>query len=239
MIKKIFITALLCNSIWHAAYSQTAPKKILPTPVIGGNSGGLTLAAGWDNPLGMNKVMGAELLRFLKPLAPPLRDVSPAPGVEIYPGISYLMKLPEALLALGNGTPGSVKSTAKCLTSGFPAASMSYHAIAGHFEEEFSQALLVTDAGGHVTMLQFMDPTPNETWLSGHTTELSTFNFIQTRRKGVSSYKIAMKTKDLGNVIRIDSELLDTKWKSRERVRLYMPKKFASIVVAILQSVQD
>ncbi len=88
-------------------------------------------------------------------------------------------------------------------------------------------------------MLQLMDNTPKQKTLSDHNNEWSTFNFVQTRRKGVSSYRIANKAKDLGKVIQLDSELLDGKGDPRERVRLYIPKKFASIVVAILESSLD
>jgi hypothetical protein len=233
------VALLLCAPIWSFSQAVKAPKKLLPTPVIGGGTGGLTLAAGWDNPLGMNKVMGAELLKLLKPFAPPSRDVSPAPDLEIYPGVTYLMKLQAARVALGKGAAVPLRSTAKCLTSGFPAASMSYHDTIGDFEDDFGHVLLVTDAGGCVTMLQFMDNTPKKSTLSGHNDNWSTFNFVQTRRKGVSSYKIANKAKDLGKVIQLDSELIDANGYPRERVRLYIPKKFASIVVAILESSLD
>lgn len=237
-MRQFLAAAILCCPVWCVAQSAPPPKKLLPPPVYGGATGGLTLASGWDNPLGLQNVMASEFARLLKPLAPPDRDLSPAPDVEIYPGISYLMKLQEARTVLGKGAAVPLKSSAKSLTPGFPAASMSYYDTSGKFDEDFGHAVFVADAGGHVVALQFTDNAPKMVWLTGHTSSWSTFNFVQTRRKGVSSYLIAHKTKDLGSVIRLDSELIDANRKSRERIRLFIPKKFASIVVSIIESSQ-
>lgn len=221
---------------WAQTSNSPPPSPFGQYKVAGGGQGGLVLRSGWDNPLEINKVMGGEFLQLLKPHAPAGRDVSPAPDVEIYPGIKYLDKLSQASQTMGRGKKLSMITKVRCLTPGFPVASMAYHDFAGSFDEGFGHVLFITDVGDQVVAIQFLDNTPKSVWLTGHTPTWSTFNFIQTRRKAVPDYKIAHKITATEKVIRLDSELIDAKYKSRERVRLFIPKKFASIVVAVIEA---
>jgi hypothetical protein len=93
--------------------------------------------------------------------------------------------------------------------------------------------------------------------MSTHTNKRSVYNFMQMRRKGISSYKIGYLKGDSygvnfgldlipgwsysegGDVCALASELIDDKWIPREWVRLHLPRRLAEVCLYICEEVDD
>ncbi len=104
-----------------------------------------------------------------------------------------------------------------------------------------------------VVALQEVIESPKAVRLSMHTNKRSVYNFMQMRRKGIGSYKIAYMDRssiDLDliprrsyseedNVCVLASELIDDKWIPKEWVRLHLPRRLAEVCLYICKEVDD
>ncbi len=196
---------------------------------------GLVLAPSWKDAMGKGVVAADDLEHVLKTgQTKSALDLTPDNSITIYAGIKYLDELNKARETLearyGNLTPLTNNIVG---TSGFPSDSIHYHAFKGSFDG-FGHLILVTDSDKQVVAVQLLNNTPKSRLLSGHSNKWSVFNFIQNRRKGSSSYAIAYKVEATGEVLQIDSELVDKSHKSREWIRLFLPKKFAGLLLHVI-----
>ncbi|MDF1755165.1 MAG: hypothetical protein P1U89_20420 [Verrucomicrobiales bacterium] len=192
---------------------------------------GLVLDGNWENAMSKGVKAAEDLDKLLAGAnVMPGLDMTGDETMELLQGINYLDDLEKAKELL-NSKFGTSKMTSNNIvsTSGFPHDTIYYHEIDGQFSG-FNHLILVTDGADQVVAVQLLNNAPRAVWLTGHTNAWSVYNFTQNRRKGNSSYRIAHKVVDLGKVIRIDSELIDSRYKSREWVSLYLPKKFAGII---------
>jgi hypothetical protein len=178
---------------------------------------GATAASDLDHVLNLGGVKGGV-------------DLTQGAAITIYAGIKYLEELDKAkeILKVKYGTMNPLTNNVVG-TSGFPSDSLRYHSFKGDFDG-FGHMILVTDLDEQVVAVQLLNNIPKSHLLSGHSNRWSVFNFIQNRIKGSSSYAIAYSVQTPGEVLKIDSELVDSERKSREWIRLYLPKKIAGII---------
>lgn len=203
--------------------------SFVPTPK------GLILDEKWEAAMGKGVVAASDFEYVLKlgGVASSV-DLTPDDSVTIYAGIKYLETLDRAreILEAKYGTLNPLTNNVVG-TSGFPSGSIYYHSFKGSFDG-FGHLTLVTDSDRQVVAVQLLNNAPKSQLLSGHSKKWSLFNFVQNRSKGSSDYAIAYKVETIGEILVVDSELVDKEEKSREWNRLYMPRKFAGIIVHLI-----
>jgi len=196
---------------------------------------GLVLAENWETAMGKGVVAASDLEHVLKlGNVTSSVDLTPDDSITIYAGIKYLEELDKAreILEAKFGTLNPLTNNIVG-TSGFPSDSIYYHSFKGSFDG-FGHLTLVTDSDRQVVAVQLLNNVPKSNLLSGHSNKWSLFNFVQNRRKGSSDYAIAYKVEVTDKILVIDSELVDKEKKSREWDKLYMPKKFAGIILHLI-----
>jgi hypothetical protein len=197
----------------------------------------LSLNPEWQKSPGFAKELVVEFSQLAGSFVKPKIDLNGDQGREIFNGITYLMPLDDARLKIGGGRLAPVSSTVVCVAAGFPAKSITVSEFRGNFADGFPSLFLLTDLKKQVVAAQLLDRNPKLSFLSGHTEERAFYDFVKQKRKGVPYYKVAAESKMDGRIVIINSELVDGVFKPRERARLLMPDKFASIVLALLQGV--
>lgn len=196
---------------------------------------GLVLKAGWEKTFGVSGAASVEFSQLLRSFVKPQVDLTGEPGLEIFNGITYLMSLDEARMKIGGGRPASINSSARSIATGYPTASISLYEFRGRFADGFPHLILLTDMNKQVVAAQLLDRTPKAVFLTGHSNDISYYDFVSQKRKAVPAYRVANQSKMTGRIFQLDSELLDAVLKPRERSRLLVPDKFASIMLALLQ----
>ncbi len=205
---------------------------------------GLTFVNGWDA-----KVKGEDLKRVLAKHVTPVVDLTRDPEIEIFRGVHYLDDLETAKATLFKGdTP--FETRVQVSTQGFPYRSIYYYNYDFEFIKGYRHISIVTDAAKQVVAIQLLNNTPRYVQMGNHSFDWHYFNFLLDRKKGKPSYSIAhlvhTNTRIVvsetaievpGNVLLLQSELIDDKYPpgSREWVLMWVPKKFASVMLSLIQ----
>ena len=182
----------------------------------------------------------------------PACDLSGDPDLILYMGITYLMPLGEAAKVLQK----RVSSRSIVHTEGFPPDCFFYYKFDGLYDGRFNKLLLVTDSQSQVVAVQLVEETPRGCcWLKGHSTEWKLHNIVQCRRKAQPDWLIAYQTARRGNVLCIDSELIDcgsdgeahheysasrgygSGCRSVECARLYIPQPMIDLILYSIEKV--
>lgn len=215
MIQKLFPCLLLLSSFTVCSVAQ--------------DTTGLALDNGWASPMHGGSAAMKELASLLSPFARPSPNVAPAPEVEIYQGVTYLMPFVEAKQKLGLKQTMVPKN--KVITAGFPKDSLFHYAFDGIFDGGFNKLYLVTDKADQVVAVQLVCESPRRDMVRDiHTApDWSMYNFINNRRKATTRLWVDHQTHFLRTgswrqyrkvsgyshpegketVIRIDSVLMD------------------------------
>jgi hypothetical protein len=225
--------------------SQNAPMLTTEAPVrsVGnsnpatyGENKSLKLRPGWDTALQKGKVSTLEFRHVLSLAGCKAEvDLSADDTVELYRGIRYLdpaSKVREYLEKELKARPMSSRNQINA--AGFPALSISSYDYSGDFEG-FGHFILVVDASDQVVGVQLLQNAPKSLMLNAHSNQWSVYNFLQSRRKGTKTYAIDYEVNSHEKTFEVLSELIDSNRKSREWVKLIMPKKFANIAMHVIE----
>jgi len=166
---------------------------------------GIVLRKGWDSAMSDGVATMKELRDLLSGFAQAAPNTSPAPDIEIYNGIRYLMPLKDAVKTLGLGQEVNSKLMVAC--PGFPFNSLFGFSFHGSFEDGFDTVYFVTDGARQVVAVEFTNvstkkikldtPLTNKAWV--------TFDFVNTRVKGQPDAFVRHGTRDNGNTLQIES----------------------------------
>jgi hypothetical protein len=191
----------------------------------------------WDTPLQVKAVQGKELKELLGPNAQATTELTATPKIEIYKNVYYLQKLEDAKQQLFAGkSVVNLASRMQIGTSGFPASSLFFYDFRCDVHPGFKHVVIITDSADQVVSIQFLENAPKSSFLAGHSTKWSTYNFVQNRRKAKPTYLIAHAIQNSNpDVLCWKSELLDDTGKSREWVEWYLPKKLAGLILHVLE----
>lgn len=192
-------------------------------------SSGLVLDNGWASPMHGGIAAMKELGSLLSPFARPSPNVAPAPDIEIYQGVTYLMPYAEAKQKLG--LTQNIVPKNKVITAGFPKDSLFHYAFDGIFDGGFNKLYIVTDKADQVVAVQLVCESPRRDMLRDIYTapDWSMYNFINNRRKATTRLWVDHQTHFMRSgswrqyrkvsgyahpegketVIRIDSALMD------------------------------
>ena len=135
-----------------------------------------------------------DLARLLSLFAKANRNLGPAPNLEIYEGVTYLMPLRVAAQKLG--VAGKLSGKSEVICPGFPRNSIFDYAVDGTFDGEYNRMLIVTDRADQVLSIELMAEHPAYSridsyhqWIHGET-DWYCYNFIVNRVKNVATLRI-------------------------------------------------
>jgi len=195
----VLIGYLRCSEISIALETVNPANSASPTP------SGIVLKKGWDSAMSDGVVTMKELRDLLSGFAQAAPNTGPAPDIEIYKGIRYLMPLKDAVKTLGLGQEVNSKLMVAC--PGFPFNSLFGFSFHGSFEDGFDTVYFVTDGARQVVAVEFTNvstkkikldtPLTNKAWV--------TFDFVNTRVKGQPDAFVRHGTRDNGNTLQIES----------------------------------
>jgi len=162
---------------------------------------GLVLSERRESALGRANPEDSDFKKLLAGHVAPAMDLTPDPEQEIFRGVRYLEARADAEQKLfGNSVPPRTKVLVGTL--GFPYASISYHSYAQETVPGYGHTSILTDAADQVVGFQFLNNVPPYVLLVGHhRPDWRCFNFVQNRKKGTPSYRIA-------HVLWVDGELV-------------------------------
>ena len=193
-----------------------------------------------------------ELRALLNGFAQGSPNTAPAPDVEIYKGIKYLMPFNEARKLLGLSQEVNSKTLVAC--PGFPFHSLVAYSFHGSFDGGFDTVYIVTDGAMQVVAVEFAKVSVEKTNISAQHEEkwYVTFDFVNTRIKGQSAAGVRHSTYPGGGVIQIDSVFVNpddgrhskattsgfrdgnTQYRAMSFMhptRLYLPKPLAELIL--------
>ena len=198
-VSAVLIGYLRCSEISIALETVNPANSASPTP------SGIVLKKGWDSAMSDGVVTMKELRDLLSGFAQAAPNTGPAPDIEIYKGIRYLMPLKDAVKTLGLGQEVNSKLMVAC--PGFPFNSLFGFSFHGSFEDGFDTVYFVTDGARQVVAVEFTNvstkkikldtPLTNKAWV--------TFDFVNTRVKGQPDAFVRHGTRDNGNTLQIES----------------------------------
>jgi len=115
-------------------------------------------------------------------------------------------------------------------TVGIPANSFRYYPYDLNAErDQINRLILVTDLDDRVIAVQELLETPQTIRLDKHKKNRLVYNFIQMRREAHPDYKIAYRGNRNGEVVVLETELLDRRNKPREYTKLVLPYDMARV----------
>lgn len=166
------------------------PPIVLPTPQIavpsGPSSAAIVLDRNWASPLQGGVVAMKELAFILSPFAQANPNPSPYQGPPIYSGVTYLMPLNDAKVAMNVNQQIAAKN--RVAAAGFPKDSLFYYVFDGVYEGHFNKLYIVTDRADQVVCIQLVAENPRRDLLEedyrrpdGHV-----YNLLLSRSKGTS-----------------------------------------------------
>ncbi len=167
-----------------------------------------------------------ELRSLLSGECTPAVDLS-GYDIDIYHGVRYLMEAGQAARILG--VSGSIPSTAKVATPGFPRDGLSYIAYDGNFEKHYNRVYLVTDAGDKVVCIQFVDEHPTSGG-GGANGDWNTYNFVNTRLRASAAIGVRNESRREGDIIHIDTHA-HQRGREFENTKLLIPIPFARLIL--------
>jgi len=170
-----------------------------------------------------------ELQSLLSPHCTPEVDLR-GYGINIYNGVRYLMDFDQAASILG--VRGSIPSSERLATPGFPRNACNYIAYDGNFEGHFNRLYLVTDAANKVVCVQLVDEHPHTAGPQGG--NWNTYNFINTRLRASPAVHVADESRREGDVIRIETRMWQRN-QEMEKTKLSIPIPFARIILHCTQ----
>lgn len=198
---------------------------------------------------------------LLSPFAQPSADISKAPRIKIFQGVTYLMPYAEARQKLNLIQKVVAKNKVGC--PGFPKDSFFHYVFDGNFEGQYNKLYLVVDKADQIVAIQLVAESPkvDQVHAPYKGTDYHTYNFVTSRSKASKRLWIDHKPafedqygwheyrqingypmpKEGLNVIRIDSLLMNpdlttsgsrgSNWKPLEAVRLYLPKPIMELIL--------
>jgi hypothetical protein len=210
-----------------AAVSRpAAPTPQMPPAATTQQSGGIVLEKVWATAMKDGLLVMNELRNLIGSHASAAANLGPAPGIDIYQGVRYLMPLKEAIKVLGLTQEVSANKPVVC--PGFPFLSTFSHSFNGSFEAGFTTLYLVTDKAKQVVAVQLGSVAPT---IRPPRTQGQCYDFVNTRTKALTTNAVGHATSTSGaNVLVIDSVLYDVD-RAKHSTRLFLPTPLMELIL--------
>jgi hypothetical protein len=198
-----------------------------------------------------------ELYDVLAPFAKAVPNTAPAPDLHIYGAVTYLMPLESAMKTLGVADQTRSKKMVAC--PGFPYRSLFAYSFNGNFAGGFNLLYIVTDKVDQVVAVEFSTTSPEKNHMMPRyrKKEWTTYDFINTRLKAVSTAEVLHQTKFQGpDLLCVDSVFMAPDVSNRVLkvqnnrtqyglalkpeigTRLYLPRPLAELILHYIECVK-
>ncbi len=216
---------LFSNFFVEQVQGQTAPR-------------GIVLQSDWDSPVQEGDLVVNELKSLLSTGGKAARNLDPAPNIQIYRGVNYLMPLKQAIKILGISVEVGAKHMVIC--PGFPHRTLfvySYHYLA---EKGFNEVHLVVDKVDQVVAIQLYSA--NAHGLDKdleETRKFNTYDFVNSRAKSLTTARVAhqVNSRHSNSVLELESVFEDPNGKVRRFTRLFLPKPMVELILFRIEKI--
>lgn len=205
-----------------------------------------------------------DLVRLFGELIQSKVDLAPNPSIEIYPGVTYLMPLKDAVKTLG--LTESLPSRNLVVCPGFPRESFYYHTFKGIFLDGYTLMNIVVDRADQVACIQLVAEAPRPGQFAASYSDddgYLAYNFVNYRVKAIKRLRIEHKIDYFAqdsspgweqwsrinlpsypfNLIRISTVLYDPEYRGNssqrrtlEAVRWYLPVPMAQLILHCIKN---
>lgn len=217
----LFLSTFLVSQVW----GQTAPR-------------GIILQSDWDSPVQEGDLVVLELHGLLSKHGKAARNLAPAPNLEIYRGVTYLMPLKQATKVLGISVEVAAKHMVIC--PGFPHRTLFVYSYNYLVEKGFNEIHLVADKADQVVAVQLYSG--NARGIGGYlyeTPRFNTYDFVNSRAKSLTTAKVGHRINaEKDNwLLELESDFRDPPGKVWRFTRLFLPKPMLELILFRLEKI--
>jgi hypothetical protein len=209
-----------------------APVQAQPAPA------GIVLQRDWDSPVQEGDLVVHELHGLLSKHEKAARNLDPAPNLEIYRGVNYLMPLKQAIKVLGISVEVAAKHMVIC--PGFPHRTLSVYSYNYLVEKYFNEIHLVTDKADQIVAIQLYSA--NARGIRAHlyeTPKFNTYDFINSRAKSLTTARVGHRVdaKYGDSLLELESDFEDPSGNVRRFTRLFLPKPLVELMLFRIEKI--
>jgi hypothetical protein len=213
--------------------SESAQGQVTPVPA----PVGIVMQRDWDSPVQEGDLIVDELHNELSRFGRAARNLSPAPGLDIYRGVSYLMPLRQALKVLQITVHVSAKHMVIC--PGFPHRTLVAYSFSYLEEPGFNEIHLVADKADQVVAIQLYAAQGKD--VSGRDLQkdrkFRVYDFINSRARALTTAEVGHRTQGQG-IIQLESDFRDPTGKVYRFTRLFLPKPLVELILFRIEKIK-
>jgi hypothetical protein len=216
---------------------------ILPCSVANGQGSpasapaGIVMQRGWDSPVQEGDLTMNELNDELSRFGRAALNTGPAPGLDIYRGVKYLMPLKQALKVLRITVQVSAKHMVIC--PGLPYRTLVAYSFNYLDETGFNEIHLVADKADQVVAIQLYAAqgkgVPDRDLPKNR--KFRVYDFINSRTKALTTAEVGHRTSGR-DVIQLDSDFRDPTGKVYRLTRLFIPMPLAELTLFRIEKIK-
>ena len=222
----LFLTAAEAGS--DPAEGQLAA---VPAPV------GIVMQRDWDSPVQEGDLTVDELYHELSRFGQAARNLGPAPELDIYRGVRYLMPLRQALKALQITVHVSGKHMVIC--PGLPHRTLYAYSFSYLEEPGFNEIHIVADKADQVVAIQLYAAqgknVPERNLPKNR--KFRVYDFINSRAKALTTAEVGHRTNGR-DVIQLDSDFRDPTGGVYRLTRLFLPKPLVELALFRIEKIK-
>lgn len=195
-------------------------------------TGGIVLQSDWDSPVQEGDLVVKELRGLLSRSGKAARNLQPAPSIQIYRNVNYLMPLKQAVKALGISVEVAAKHMVIC--PGFPHRTLFVYSYNYLAEKGFNEIHLVTDKVDQVVAVQLYSANARSIDLDLHEIpKYNTYDFINSRAKSLTTARVGhrVESRENGRRVELESDFRDPTGKVHRFTRLFLPMPLVELVL--------
>ncbi len=214
-----------------AASGQSSP---VPPPA------GIVMQRGWDSPVQEGDLTVDELNQELSQFGRAALNTGPAPDLDIYSGVKYLMPLKQAIKVLRITSQVSAKHMVIC--PGLPYRTLVAYSFNYLEETGFNEIHIVADKADQVVAIQLYaargKDVPERNLQRNR--KFRVYDFINSRSKALTTAEVAHRTESTrgGNVIQLDSDFRDPTGNVYRLTRLFLPKPLVELTLFRIEKIK-
>ena len=202
-----------------------------PTPA------GIVMQRGWDSSVQEGDLTVEELNDELSRFGRAALNTGPAPDLDIYRGVKYLIPLKQALKVLRITSQVSAKHMVIC--PGLPYRTLVAYSFNYLEETGFNEIYIVADKADQVVAIQLSaaqgKDVPNRDLPKNR--KFRVYDFINSRAKALTTAEVGHRTSGR-EVIQLDSDFRDPTGKVYRFTRLFLPKPLVELTLFRIEKIK-
>jgi hypothetical protein len=192
---------------------------------------------GWDSAIQEGDLTVEELNNELSRFGRAALNTGPAPELDIYRGVKYLMPLKQAIKVLR--ITSQVGSKQMVICPGLPYRTLVAYSFNYLEETGFNEIHLVADKADQVVAIQLYaahgKDVPNRNLPKNR--KFRVYDFINSRAKALTTAEVGHRTRG-EDVIQLDSDFRDPTGIVYRLTRLFLPKPLVELTLFRIEKIQ-